>query len=346
MNTFAIGISGINATDNPGPGVPVAKCLRQGGWPGKLLGLGYDANDPGHYLPQYFDATTLVPYPCRGWKGIRDRLMFLRDTQNLGAVIPCLDAELPLYIRNQAELAQHGISSLLPTQEQFDLRRKECLAPLAEEIGCHYPRIWKTYSAAEMITALGECPLPAFVKGPYYKTYRCHHVPEALEHLHELAAEWGWPILLQEEVFGEEVNIIGVGVGDGEGGELGLVAIKKLTTTHLGKIWSGVTLHHQELLDTARRFCAVTRWRGPFELELIAGQDRLHMIEINPRFPAWAAFSAGVGINLPLRLAQFLAGLPHERHSDYPAGKLFMRYTDEMICDISAMHRVISQGNP
>jgi carbamoyl-phosphate synthase large subunit len=336
----AIGISGINATDNPGPGVPVAKCLRLSGRAGRLIGLGYEPHDPGHYLRQYFDDSALMTLPGQGWQAYRSRLLQLRDRHGLGIIIPCLDAELPLYIRFQDELAREGLRTFLPTEEQFKLRNKEHLAELAPIIGARHPRTWRILSVNDLAVAWKECPLPAFIKGPYYKAYRVSQWEEAVHHMAALAAEWGWPILLQEAVAGDELNV--VGVGDGDGGTLGLVAIKKLTTTHLGKIWSGVTIEHARLLAICKQFIRATRWRGPFELECIDTGSEIQLIEINPRFPAWVGFSAGVGINLPDRLVGHLSGETVETHSDYAPGRLFMRFTDEVVTDFAHFQQLLS----
>lgn len=155
-----------------------------------------------------------------------------------------------------------------------------------------------------------------------------------------LAAEWGWPVLLQEAVSGEELNV--VGVGDGEGGHLGFVAIKKLTVTHLGKIWSGVTIDRPDLLAVCENFIRETKWRGPFELECIADGADIVLIEINPRFPAWVGFCAGVGVNLPERLVKLLFGEKPERAAACEPGRLFMRYTDEVVTDLSHFQKILS----
>jgi carbamoyl-phosphate synthase large subunit len=337
----AIAISGINATDNPGPGVPVAKCLRLACRPGPIIGLGYEPNDPGHYLRQYFDDSALMTFPGQGWEAYHARLLQLRDRHGLGLVIPCLDAELPLYIRFQDELAREGLRTFLPTEDQFRLRNKEHLADLAPRIGAKHPRTWRIQSVADLAAAWKECPLPAFIKGPYYKAYRVSHWDDAVHHMAALSAEWGWPILLQEAVFGDELNV--VGVGDGAGGNLGLVAIKKLTTTHLGKIWSGVTIEHARLLAVCAEFIRFTRWRGPFELECIDTGADIQLIEINPRFPAWVGFSAGVGVNLPDRLVGHLRGETVATHSNYTPGRLFMRYTDEIVTDLSHFQQLLAR---
>lgn len=337
----AIGISGINATDNPGPGVPVAKCLRLAQWPGPLVGLGYEPHDPGHYLRQYFDDSALLTFPGQGWEAYRSRLTALRERHRLGALIPCLDAELPLCIRFQDELAAAGLRTFLPTEAQFKLRDKAQLGELAPRIGAGHPRTWRVHSMAELAAAWAQCPKPAFIKGPYYKAYRVHLWEEAAEYLGLLVAEWGWPVLLQEAVGGDELNV--VGLGDGDGGHFGLVAIKKLTTTSLGKIWSGVTIDHPALMEVCTAFLRHTRWRGPFELECMADAGGIQLIEINPRFPAWVGFSAGVGVNLPQRLAQVLFGQEPARDSRYEPGRLFMRYTDEVVTDLAHFQRILGR---
>ena len=46
-----IGISGINAVDNPGPGIGVAKSIKEDKeLLTKIVGLSYDAMEPGNYM--------------------------------------------------------------------------------------------------------------------------------------------------------------------------------------------------------------------------------------------------------------------------------------------------------
>ena len=95
----------------------------------------------------------------------------------------------------------------------------------------------------------------------------------------------------------------------GAGKSLGLVGIKKLWITELGKIWTGVTVRNERMLRAAQRFVTANKWKGGFELECILSGGELHLIEINPRFPAWVYFATGVGINLPARLVRAAQGL-------------------------------------
>ena len=51
MATKFVGVSGINAVDNPGPGIGVARSLKEDpGLDVRIIGLAYDAMEPGIYM--------------------------------------------------------------------------------------------------------------------------------------------------------------------------------------------------------------------------------------------------------------------------------------------------------
>ncbi|PKK89071.1 MAG: carboxylate--amine ligase [Candidatus Wallbacteria bacterium HGW-Wallbacteria-1] len=340
---YTIAVSGINATDNPGPGLPVAKSLRESKLDLKIIGLSYDVNDPGHYVKDYLDDSHILPFPTRGWSGISERLLQIREKNGLDMVIPCLDAELPLFIQYADELAGNGIKTFLPDRKMFSLREKENLTEVAEKMQILHPKTIAVKNYEQLDAALVNLGLPAMIKGPYYKAAVAHNHGEAHYHFSTISAEWGFPILVQSMVSGEELNVIGL--GDGEGGNMGMVAIKKTTVTNLGKIWSGVTIKHSGMLEAADNFIRLYKWRGPFELECIVSGKDINLIEINPRFPAWAYFATGVGLNLPERVVQATFNLPVDTDNEYQAGKMFMRYTDEKVVDIDTFQNLITSGS-
>ena len=123
-----------------------------------------------------------------------------------------------------------------------------------------------------------------------------------------------------------------------------MVGIKKMSVTALGKIWTGVTIKNRPMLDAAERFVREFAWRGPFELECIVNGDAVYLIEINPRFPAWSYFATGVGANLPAQLVRHALGLPAVAAPDYEAGKLFVRYTAELVTDMATFQKMVTRG--
>jgi len=344
MNSLAVAITGINSIDNPGPGTGVARSLREADQPStRLIGLAYDATEPGLYMDWLFDRRYIMPYPSAEPEVLIARLQQIQQQFGLDCVIPNFDLELPLYIRCAPELEAIGIRTYLPTKAQFALRNKAKLAELAVQVGLQTPQTFAVSSLEALQQAATELGFPVMIKGPYYKAYRAFSQEEARSRFHQLAAEAGFPILVQQIVSGIELNL--VGLGDGRGGHLGLVAIKKMGVTELGKIWSGLTIQHPGLIKAAEAFLQQTQWKGPFELECIAAPDgRIYLIEINPRFPAWTYFATGVGINLPARLIQAAFGLPLPPLPDYAAGKLFMRYTYELVTDATPLQTLVTLG--
>jgi carbamoyl-phosphate synthase large subunit len=343
MNELIIGVSGINAIDNPGPGIGVARSLKEDSeLKVKIVGLAYDAMEPGIFMDWIVDKSFILPYPSHSEEAFIERLLYIRQHYGLDCVIPNLDAELPIYIKNARLFADHGIRTFLPGMEQFKLRGKDRLLDISAKINISLPRTKVVNSVDGLLQAIKDIGLPVMVKGSFYKAYKSHSTQEAVSHYHDLVAEWGYPVIVQQVVAGDEMNV--VGLGDGKGNSLGLVGIKKLSITALGKIWTGVTVKNQKMLAAVAEFVRQFNWRGPFELECIVSGDEVYLIEINPRFPAWTYFSTGVGINLPSRLVRRAFGLPVPPVPEYEAGKLFIRYTYELVTDMAAFQKIITHG--
>jgi carbamoyl-phosphate synthase large subunit len=338
-----VGVSGINAIDNPGPGIGVARSLKEDpDLDVAVVGLAYDAMDPGIYMDWVVDKSFIMPYPSGGGQEHLDRLFYIQESHGLDFVIPNLDAELPLYIKYADLLRERGIGTFLPDLQQFRLRTKDRLGEVAERIGLAMPRTRAVTSEEAFYVAVQELGLPVMVKGIFYSAFFCQTMPEALGHYSRLVAEWGYPIIVQEVVSGDELNV--VGLGDGEGGALGLVAAKKVLTTASGKIWTGVTVRHERMLGAAAKLLSDYRWRGPFELECIVRGDQVFLIEVNPRFPAWSYFATGVGVNLPARMLRRALDLPVPPDADYEAGKVFVRYSYELVTDMDRFRQAVSKG--
>ncbi|MBF0226579.1 MAG: carboxylate--amine ligase [Desulfobacterales bacterium] len=344
MEEIIVGVSGINAVDNPGPGVGVARSLKEKNHDLniKVVGLAYDAMEPGIYLDWLMDKSYIMPYPSGKHEMFIDRLLYIKQNYGLDFVFPNLDAELPLYIKYADELNANGIKTFLPDNKQFRLRGKDKLPEVAKAIDTKIPKTKIITSYEDLIKAIEEIGLPIMVKGAFYKAYRAYTTQEAVANYHHIIAEWGYPVIAQQVVTGEEMNV--VGVGDGEGGLLGAVGIKKIWITSLGKIWTGVTIKNDNMLDAVAKFVKEYKWKGPFEFECIVDGNDIYLIEINPRFPAWSYFATGLGINMPANILKKAFDLPVNPANDYEAGKLFIRYTYEIITDMAVFQNIVTRG--
>ena len=342
-----IAVTGLHASDNPAPGLAVLRCLQRGrSKQERLIGFAYDALDSGIYAADVVDDVFMLPYPSSNPENFLARIYEIHQRVELSVIIPTLDAELPVFIELESRLLELGIATVLPTREQLDLRSKANLQRLATRSGFRTPHTLLVGDADELRRLHSQLTYPFFVKGPYYGAKLVTNLEEALAAFHATAAEWGFPIILQASVGGterEERNV--VALGDGRGGLLGAVAMRKLAVTDKGKGWAGITIRHPELIAIAERFVRATQWRGPFELEVVLAPDGTHhVIEINPRFPAWIYLAAAAGINLPQRAVAMATGAPHPLTSDYHVGTMFIRTALDQIADVSDLEKIVMNG--
>ena len=343
MKDVIVGVSGINAGDNPGAGIGVARSLKEDkDLNVEVVGLACDAMETGLYMEWLIDKAYMMPYPAVGHTEYLERLKHIQQSSGLNCIIPCLDAELPLFTKYSGELEKQGIRTFLPSSEQFRLRSKDRLREVAEKIGILYPESETVNSYQDLNRVIESLGLPVMVKGAFYKAYYAHTPQEAAANYNKIIAEWGGPVIIQKTVTGEEMNV--VGVGDGSGKSLGRVGIKKLSVTSLGKIWNGVTVKHQMMLDAADHFVEHYKWRGGFELECIVDGSDIYLIEINPRLPAWVYFATAVGVNLPSQIVRAAVNEPVRIPPDYETGRLFIRYTYEMITDMDLFQKMTLRG--
>ena len=329
-----IAVSGLNNTDNPAPGIGVAKSLEGH----SLVGLSYDPNEPGVYQG-LFEKVYLMPYPTLGYDELKKRLLDIKQKSDIEAIIPNLDAELPLYIKYQSQLKSFGINSYLPTIESFEARDKNKLAKLSKELNIKHPKTIEIASLDELVKATKELGFPVMVKGNYYKAYKAYNLDEAIDYYYKISNEWGFPLLIQEVISGVEINYIGLANGK----ELvGGVGIKKLTTTELGKVWSAVTIKNEQLIKICQEFVEALNWRGAFEFEAISDGKDIYLIEINPRFPAWVYFSTMVGVNLPKMMVDLMQEKVVQKSLEYPSEKMYVRYVEETVADFNDFTKLLT----
>ncbi|MEI7705096.1 MAG: ATP-grasp domain-containing protein, partial [Deltaproteobacteria bacterium] len=343
---WTVGLTGVNARpDNPGPGCAVARCLSESvGFRGRIVGLGYGTLDPGLYHPDDAAGGHLLPYPAAGADALMERLEEILAVEPLDAIIPSLDAELPNFIALQPELARRGVRTVLPGREQLRSRDKDRLPALCARAGVATPRVRPVSDPGffERCTAEeeGAWSYPLVVKGVLYDAYVVHDPAEAAYRFGQIARAWGYPVLVQAHVAGEEVNL--TALGDGTGALVGPVMMRKQALTEKGKAWAGVAIDDGDLLSAGERIMQALRWNGPLELEMLRDDSgTLHVIEINPRFPAWIYLSHAVGRNLPAALLALQQGV---RREDLPLspprpGVTFIRHAREIIV---SMEEIVS----
>lgn len=341
---LCVAVSGLNLGENSQPGPGVIRSLRDAlGDDLRVVGLAYDALDSSLYAKDLLDEAFLVPYPSSDPEAYLERLLQIDALCGVDVLIPCLDAELPVLQHLQEALARSGIRCVLPSRESMARRSKPELPRLATALGLCTPETRPVVDEAGLLLAAAELGFPLVVKGPFCEADVVHGREQALSAFFRLSQSWGLPVLVQRFVTGEEHNV--AALGDGRGGAYGAVGMCKTVVTRLGKAWGAVTVRNPEVLDVAERVVRGLRWHGGCEVELLRERTgKIHLIEVNPRFPAWIYLTTAAGENLPYGLLRLALGKEPPSYAPYQTGVFYVRHASEAIFSMSDMDHIVSRG--
>lgn len=341
---LTIAVSGLNNIDSPGPGIPVIRGIRESGsLEARIIGLAYENLEPGAYMHELVDKTYKVPYPSDGVDALLERIKAINAEEGIDVLIPNFDSELFAFMKSESALKAMGIRTFLPTLQQFEERHKSNLPEYGKKYGVKVPFSKPITSYDEIGKLKEDFEFPLVVKGKFYDAYIAYDQEQARMYFNKISAKWGLPIVIQEFVKGTEVNV--VALGDGKGNTVGAVPMRKQYITDKGKAWGGITLDDEHMLELTHHIISATQWRGGMELELIrTAKNELYLIEINPRLPAWVYLAVAAGQNLPEAMVKLALGLPVTPFQRYDVGKMFIRYSYDMICELPEFEQLSTRG--
>lgn len=340
-----IAVTGLNNVDNPGSGVPIIRGINESdNFNGEIIGLIYDALEPGPYMKGIVNNSYIIPYPSGGLDLLFERIKYINQKENIDLIIPTLDAELFGFAKLAPKLSELGIKTFLPSTEQLILRGKDKLASFCKENDILVPKNILATSQQDVYNVSSEFNFPVVVKGIFYDAKIANNLDEVFSAFNSLSSRWGLPIVIQEYISGEEYNVSTL--GDGKGNTIGAVAMKKLYVTDKGKGWSGVTIYDTKLIELSKKIMHKIKWKSGAELEFMKEEktNKYYLLEMNPRFPAWVYLSVAAGQNLPYSLVQLALGEKVEQFNEYEVGKLFIRYSWDLITDLKQFENITVNG--
>lgn len=342
MKKLTIAISGMNVAENPSAGVPVVRSLRQSAFRDcRIVGLSYGSLEPGVYMHDLIDVAYQLPNPSAGSDVLYSRLIYIHQKENIDVLIPNLDAELNSFILLKPQLELLNIKMILPSLEQFELRQKSNLPQLGVLSKIKIPESKNCSSYDDLLNIDWDFPL--IVKGRYYEAVMVKNREQLFSSFDDLSFRWGFPVIVQKFVPGIEFNVIGL--GDGDGRLLSMVAMRKQYVTDKGKAWAGITIQEESLNEITERFVKTTHWKGPFELELMRGNDGVYyLIEVNPRIPAWVYLATASGQNIPEQIVKLTQGESVSTNCEYEVGKMFVRHSWDLIVDYQEFGKYSSKA--
>lgn len=331
---ITVAVTGLNNTDNPGPGVPFIRGVKESEvFDARIIGLVYENLEPGIYMEGLCDRIFQIPYPSGGSDDLIERVEYIHQQEKIDVLVPNFDAELFSFMKNEQRLLEKGIHTFLPTLKQFQEREKDKLPEYGKKFGIKAPGSINLGSFNQIKEIEEKFDYPVMIKGQFYDAYVAANEEQVKQAFQKLAAKWGLPVIAQEFVKGTEVNVIAL--GDGNGNTIAAVPMRKQYITDKGKAWGGITLADEKMMELTRMLIQKTKWKGGMELELIkTNAGEYYLIEINPRIPAWVYLAVGAGQNIPEALVKLALGWDVKPLTEYKIGKMFVRYSYDMIVDL------------
>jgi carbamoyl-phosphate synthase large subunit len=345
MRKISVAVSGLNAIDSPGPGISVIRALKESkNFEVRIIGLAYESLEPGIYMHDLVDKTYQVPLPSSGIDALLNRLTYINSVDKIDLIIPNFDAELFNYIKIVDRLKSNlNIHTFLPSLEQFEARHKVNLEEYGNRHGIKVPKSKVIFNISDIERINDEFTYPIVVKGKFYDATIAYSIEQVSAAFNKIASKWGLPIILQQFVQGQEVNV--TALGDGQGNTIGAVPMRKQYITDKGKAWSGISIDDEKLLEMTQQLIASSKWKGGLELEIVkTDEDEYYLLEINPRFPAWVYLAVGCGQNHPEALVKMALGENVMPFKKYEIGKLFVRYSYDMIVDLKEFEKISTTG--
>ena len=341
---LVIAVTALNAIDSPGPGVAVIRAIREcKDFSARIIGLSYEALEPGLYMHDLVDKTYQIPYPSGGTDSLMSRLEYIHEEEKLDLIIPNFDAELFNFIKLKDKLKGMGINTFLPDLDQFEARDKLKLYEFGQKNDLLVPADKAIYELRELKKMEDDLEYPVVVKGKFYDAVIARNFDQVEKAYYKIMSKWGLPIIIQDFIKGTEINI--AALGDGEGNTISVIPMRKLYITDKGKAWAGITLDDEKLIALAKKFIERTKWRGGCELEVMLTDDgKPYIMEVNPRFPAWIYLTAAAGQNQPASLVKMALGEKVAPFTSYETGKIFIRYAWDLITDIKEFQTISGNG--
>ncbi len=336
-----VGVTGFHSTDNPSPGLAIARCLLEAGH--QVIALDYSPFSTGLHFDGIKHVVMLEKFDGNSETYISN---FVRAATkvHVQVVIPSIDMEVRLLSQHLNEFEIHGIKVLVPSVNALERSNKRSLGSLASDYNFNYPKTFVCVNLEDVKQSCNEIGFPCYLKSSVYEGDRVSKPDDIPYYVERLITLWDWPILVQEAVEGEELGVAALCGFDGK--VVGSVQMKKIGITDRGKTWAGVTIRDERISELVNRILGAIKWVGGCELEFIrTPENKLFLLEINPRFPAWIFLTHLAHCNLPA-LAVDLLQNQHtgSAATDYHTGVAFARIATEVEIHLSKTMQLQLEG--
>ena len=316
-------ITGLQAAENPSPGVAVARSLKAIGV--KTLGIVYSGLETGAHMPGLFDKVLRFSKPEENLDLFFEQFDKVMDEYHPSLIIPTLDPEIPLFAdRYYNSHIQCRYPVLVPRPSSLGSIHKLNLPEFASKFGLRFPRQEIAYCVEDVEKAVKRFGLPVMLKGQWYEAYEIEHLDETPHYFRELTKRWKLPLIVQQKISGSEITI--ACLCDRGSRLINYGMIRKWGKSSQGKTWCAVTFSNPDYINIVQNMLFELQWVGPCEIEFFVNEHSgmLTMFEFNMRLPSWIYLGAETGVNFPENILKIVESKPLDKKCIEP-GKAFAR---------------------
>ncbi|MFQ5775937.1 MAG: ATP-grasp domain-containing protein [Kiloniellaceae bacterium] len=323
---ICVALTGFAGLDAPGPGVSVARALREG-WRGKLAltAFGGDPLMPGAWLPGLIDRIYPLPPSDAGEDAFLGAVLKAHKERPFDAFVPGGDAVALTVARLRERLHALGIRTLLPSLDRLDALRPQKLARLLGDGRVLCPLTVVVAEPADLARQADQLGYPLHVRSWERGSSLVCNTVQAERAARRLASGDGAPLVLQRDVAGEKYGV--AMVADAGGACTGMVIQRALALNSEGRSAAGVVVHDPDVARFARKVLEALDWRGPLQLVVVrvAGSKDLWLCNVHGHLPAWSMLCHRAGANLAVRLLEEMLSIGRKPKFRARAGTMYVR---------------------
>lgn len=253
-----------------------------------------------------------------------DTLVKICRNYNIKLVFSLNDLELPLLAREKQRFLQLGVIPVVSETNVIDLCfDKWATHSFLAELGIDRARTYLTLDNAVHALAEGELAFPIVVKPRWGTASQLIEYPQNPEELklayllsqqrlkHSILPQVSpegsnhYSLLIQEKLPGEEY---GLDIVNDLNGHYVTTFVKRKLGMRSGETDKAVTVVHQELSILGQKIGETLGHIGNLDCDVFVSEERLAVLEMNPRFGGGYPFSHAAGANLPAALIAWAKG--------------------------------------
>ena len=260
----------------------------------------------------------------------RDRLSDLCREQRIGLLVPTIDTELDAIAAMRDDLQAAGTHALVsgPATVALSLDKVATHRFLSEN-HLPAPTQWSGPDSLDMAPAL---PYPVIVKPRAGSASKGITIVGHAEDLRHVSPDDS--CVVQQLVAGQEFTI---DVWADSKGAVRAAIPRRRLEVRAGEVSKGMTQKHPAVMDAARAtVAALPDAYGPITVQVIAKEDSVAVIEVNPRFGGGFPLAWQAGAGFPRWALQDALGQPNTPRSfEWQDRLVMLRFDDAVFVEAS-----------